>query len=324
MCRVLFLGSWVAVSVAGAAAFQEDFAIDPLAHGWRIFGNTNLFQWDSTHQNLAITWDSSQTNSYFQLPLGTIVARDDDFSVALDLRLDDIAAGIRPGKSSTFELAFGLQNAAEAESTNFFRGNGNNSPNLVEFDFFPNTGFKATIWPAFWSTNSVLNYNGSSDYTIMDLPVGVWLHLSLDYTASNATLVTAITTNGVSVGSVHPVPLSGNFTDFRVTAFALESYSDAFQSGVPGSLLAHGVVDNVVVTAPPAPIQELRGYLSNGTWQVQFLSRSNWLYTLEQTADLISWTAASAAGWGNGTNLVLEDTNALAAQSFYRVRAERP
>jgi hypothetical protein len=83
-------------------------------------------------------------------------------------------------------------------------------------------------------------------------------------------------------------------------------------------------VDNVVVTAPPPPIQELLGYLTNGTWQVQFLSRSNWLYTLEQTADFVSWTAASAVGWGNGTNLVLQDTNALAAQSFYRVRAERP
>src|ERR1700742_4573962 len=77
------------VSVAMATTNTEDFASDPSQNGWKTFGASNLFQWDSTNQNLAVTWDSSQTNSYFYRPLGTILAVDDDFSVEFDLNLTD-------------------------------------------------------------------------------------------------------------------------------------------------------------------------------------------------------------------------------------------
>jgi hypothetical protein len=110
----------------------ENFSANPLQNGWQIFGNTNLFQWDSTNHNLAVTWDSSQTNSYFYHPLGTVVTRNDDFSVAFDLRIDDAAIG-----GYGFELAIGLFNLADATCPNFFRGTGYDSPNLVEFDYFP-------------------------------------------------------------------------------------------------------------------------------------------------------------------------------------------
>ena len=58
--------------------------------------------------------------------------------------------------------------------------------------------------------------------------------------------------------------------------------------------------------------------------QAQFISRSNWLYTLERTTDFKSWTDVSSATSGNGTNLFLPDTNARADKAFYRVKAERP
>lgn len=308
-----------------AATFQADFATDPLAHGWQVFGDTNLFQWNVTNQNVAITWDSSQGNSCFQMPLGTIVTRDDDFSFALDLRLDDVSAGIDPGKPSTFELAFGLQNSVSAEKTNFFRGNARNAPNLAEFDFFPDTGYGPTVWPAAWSTNSAPNYNGPSDYTILDLPLGVVMRVSVDYSASAGVLTTTIATNGTPLASVHPVPLSPGFTDFRLGTFALESYSDAGQSGpLPGSILAHGAVDNVVITAPPPPVAEVSGAFTNGSWQLEFLSRIHWLYTLERTTDFQSWLAVSATVDGSGTNLVLQDSQPPVASACYRVRAERP
>ena len=102
---------------------------------------------------------------------------------------------------------------------------------------------------------------------------------------------------------------------------AVSSYSDANSWG---SLLAHGVVDNFVVTIPPPPVQNLSGSFSNAVWQAQFISRSNWLYTLERTGDFQSWTNVSAAMTGNATNLFLQDTNPPASRAFYRVRAERP
>ena len=84
------------------------------------------------------------------------------------------------------------------------------------------------------------------------------------------------------------------------------------------------MVDNVVVTVPPPPVQAVCGALTNGIWQVQFISRTNWVYILERTGDFQSWTPVSAAASGTGTNLVLLDTNAPAPTAFYRVSAQRP
>src|SRR5439155_11928540 len=151
------------------------------------------------------------------------------FSLAFDLELMDIAGGVDPNKPSTFELALGFLNLVDAAKPNFFRGNGAESPNLVEFDFFPDTGFGPTIWPSMWSTNSRLNYNGAGDYSILPLPTGISMRLTMSYTASNATLATSITTNGVPIGTLNNVKLSPSFTDFRTGAFAIESYSDAGQ-----------------------------------------------------------------------------------------------
>jgi len=323
--KVLVLAAiWTMAAATGrAATLTENFATNPLGRGWQIFGDTNLFLWNAADQNLSVTWDSSRPNSYFYLPLGTILNRQDDFGLELDLKLTDIAGGVDPNKPSTFELAFGWINLLDATRTNFFRGNPSGSPNLVELDFFPNTGFGPTIWPSIWSTNSSPNYNGSWDYTLMDLPTGVVMRISLSYTASNQTLTTAITTNGVSIGPINAVTNSPTFTDFRVGAFAVASYSDAGQDPqYGGSLLAHGVLHSVTITVP-LPVENLAGRFMGDHWQVQFLSRTDWLYTLERTADFQSWTPASAAIGGNGTNLVLPDTNALSAGAFYRVRAER-
>src|SRR4051812_46074569 len=88
-------------SFAGAATIVENFNSNPLNDGWKIFGDASLFQWDTTNQDLRVTWDSSQTNSYFYHPLGTILGTNDDFSVDFDLRLDDIGAG--PDGAFSFE-----------------------------------------------------------------------------------------------------------------------------------------------------------------------------------------------------------------------------
>ena len=62
----------LSVASASATTITENFASNPLAHGWKIFGDTNSFVWNSASHNLAVTWDSRRTNSYFYQPLGTI------------------------------------------------------------------------------------------------------------------------------------------------------------------------------------------------------------------------------------------------------------
>jgi hypothetical protein len=328
MKKVLFvslalaLASLSVLSVARAAVIAENFSANPLQNGWRIFGNTNLFQWDSTNHNLAVTWDSSQTNSYFYHPLGTILTANDDFSLAFDLRLNDAEAG-----GYGFELAIGFLNLAEATSTNFNRSTGDNSPDLVEFTYFPVTTYSdSTVWPVFVDTNSSFNWNGASDYAIYAPTFGDWYHIMMTYTVSNQTMVTTITnfeqTPGVTI--IDPLDLTNAnypFTDFRVDTISINSYQD---DGFGDSIFAQGTVANFVVTIPPLPIQNLIGAFSNGVWQVQFISQSNWLYTLERTVDFISWSDVSTSIGGNGTNLFFQDTNPLTDRAFYRVRADRP
>jgi hypothetical protein len=118
--------------------------------------------------------------------------------------------------------------------------------------------------------------------------------------------------------------LSGTFTDFRVGAFALASYSDAGQDPqYGGSLLAHGSVDNVELTLPPVPVQNLVGGFVSNRWQVTFTSRTQWLYKLERSTNLIDWAVVSAAGIGNGSSLTLSETNGAVGNAFYRVNASR-
>src|SRR5690349_147415 len=113
-----------------AAIVHEDFSSPPQNRGWVLFGDTNLFHWSPTNQNLQVTWDSSRPNSYFKLPLQTILGRQDDFSAGFDLLLSDVMGGTSPQKPSTFQLAIGFQNGAGAASPAFARGSGTNSPNL--------------------------------------------------------------------------------------------------------------------------------------------------------------------------------------------------
>ncbi len=306
-----------------AVTLTENFSTNPLATGWKIFGETNLFQWDPTNQNLRVTWDSSRANSYFHRSLGTILATNDNFALSFDLRLSDIAIGVNTNKPFTFQIALGFLNLANATNANFIRGSGFQSPNLVELDYFPDSGFGATISPTIISSNQVYANGGFSfpfELTPNDL-----FHVAMNYTASNQIMKTLMTKNGAAFGPIADVYFGTNFTDFRVDTLAVSSYSDAGQDpGFSGSILAHGVVDNFVVTVPNPPIENLAGGFTNHFWQMQFNSRTNFIYVLERTTDLQAWTTASSTAQGNGGALVLQDTNSILEKAFYRVRADRP
>ncbi len=173
---LLFLWGLVAASIGGAATLSENFSANPLQNGWEIFGDTNLFHWDALNQNLAVTWDSSQTNSYFYHPLGTILARDDDFSLLFDLRLNDVET-----TGYGFEITVSLLGITSATSTNFDRGAGINpakgARNVVEFDYFPAPD-DGTISPTIISSNNQFA-------TVFDYPLqltnGVLFHIAMTY-----------------------------------------------------------------------------------------------------------------------------------------------
>lgn len=321
-----------------AATFTEDFSSDPLQNGWKTFGNTNLFQWDSTNQDLAVTWDSAQTNSYFYHPLGTIVARDDNFTIGFDLFLNDINSGNEPGKTSAQAIGIGFFNFAGATSNDFGRGIYGQAANLAEFSYFP-TGyfdFGGTLFPSLPTTTPTFVSSDGFSYAptsfsgyVLELPTNQWIHVAMAYTAANQTMTMVLTTNGTLFAQLPDLVLSdanssqfGATNDIRVDTFSINSYSSAGDDF--DSVLAHGFVRNIAVTVPPPPVQNLAGAISNGFWQAQFSDRTNWLYTLQRSTDLLNWSDASDAVPGADTSLSITDTNALTDKAFYRVRATRP
>ena len=213
--HLLLLWCGVGISIGEAASLQEDFASDPAARGWNVFGQTNLFQWNRTNQSLQATWDSSQRNSFFYRRLGTVLTKSDDFSLVFDLRLRDIVVGVDADKSSTFELAVGFLNLAGATSANFERGVGIDAAsgprNLAEFDYFPDSGFGATISPTIVSSNNqfAVGFNFP-----LELKPGNWFHVTMTYTGDNRTLATVMRRDGQPFGPIQEVKLDAGFTDF--------------------------------------------------------------------------------------------------------------
>src|SRR5205085_2660964 len=111
------------------------------------------------------------------------------------------------------------------------------------------------------------------------------------YTASNQTASVNIAATNGQPGQLPDLVLdaANGFQpsdDFHVDMVSVTSYSSTGDDY--DSILAHGVVDNVVITLPP-PVQNLRGGFVNGAWQVQFSDRLNWNYTLERTTNWASW-----------------------------------
>jgi hypothetical protein len=308
---------------------QEDFSTDPVARGWQASGETNLFQWDPTNQNVQVTWDSSRSNSYFCLPLGTTLAKDSDFSVAFDLELSFFRAGVNPDKPYIFPLSIGLMNPTKATQPTFARGTGADSPDLVEFDFFPDPGGDWTYGPSITPVVvDSIGTNPATDWAYgfagLSLTTNDLYHVVLSFTASAQALHTTITRNGEAFGPVLDASLGPGFQDFQVDHVAICSYSDANQPpDFSGSILAYGAVDNVVVTMPP-PVTGIVGGPGTNGWQVAFHSRSDWNYILERTTDFRSWTPASSATPGNGTILVLQDSSPPADKAFYQVHAQQP
>jgi hypothetical protein len=218
------------------------------------------------------------------------------------------------------------------------RGGWGSAPNVVEFDYYPWGYFiyagqyydsPAAAFPAFNAGNDpyIISPNLVSPYNF-ELPTNQLIHVTMAFTASNQTVFTTITTNGILVQLPDLVLNStnnsnfGDSDDYRVDVFSISSYSSigAYES----SVLAHGIVSNLVVTVPPPPVQNFTGNPAGHLWQGQFTSRTNWLYTLESSTNLTTWTNASSTVSGNDGALLLSDPNPPAGNAFYRVRADRP
>lgn len=308
--------------LAAADQITEDFASDPAARGWQASGDTNLFSWNAQAQCLDVTWDSSRPNSYFAHPLPRTLSRADSFRLGFDLRLADIVGGSSPGKPYAFQIAVGLIRQADATRDNFYRGSGMDSPNLFEFDYFPDTGFGATVAPTIISGQ--MQFASSFNFPVELTPNDLF-HVELRFDAAAKTLKTSLTKNGEAYGDLKDAVLGASFDDFAVDQLAVCSYSEAGQMpDFAGSVLARGQVDNLAFELlSPAPIH-LVGRWVAGQWQVEFDGQAGWTYELQATTDFKEWRAAGtltpvAAGAAH-----IVDTAPGATLGCYRIKATPP
>jgi hypothetical protein len=313
----------VALVPAAGAIFTEDFSEPP--GDWELW-NPGAFRWDETAGNLAVTWDSRETNAFFYHKLPFALTRQDAFAVEFTLRLEDVQVGINPGQNSTFPLCVGFLNMADATRTNFFRGSGVNATtgprSIVEFSYFPDDGFiDATIGPIIASTNNQIAVSHTHP---VELTPGEIYRIKMAFDPVAQILSTTILHESAAYGGpIRPLNYTTNFGDFRVDRFSINNYSDAGQSPpqFAGSLLAHGVVDDVVITFPEPPVSNIAMSRSGNAWVVTFTARAGWKYTLERATDFLSWEQITSQ---SGTDGVLELRDETAStQSFYRVRADR-
>jgi hypothetical protein len=308
------------VCTSRATVIMERFTNDPAMDGWQVYGDTNLFQWDSTNLNLDVTWDSTQTNSYFFHYLDKAYSKTNDFVLTFDINMSDMTVGVTANEPYSFEIALGLINTSIATNSAYFRGYGY-FPDIVEFDYFPDDGQGdgPSVDPLIISSQT--NYSGGGFTYPLQMQTGTLYHVYMYYTATNQTLSTTMAADGQPFGPVENAYLGGGFDDFQEDAISINSYSDGGQDpDFSGSILAHGIVSRLAFVSP-VPVASV-AFPALGT--VQFSSDTNWVYTLEQAGDFQTWTAATPTVRGNGTNLTLQATSLPSDKAFYRVRADLP
>jgi hypothetical protein len=312
------------VDAAGVSVF-EDFRGDPVVNGWRVFGQTNLFRWNSTNQNLEVTWDSSQSNSYFYKRLGRTLTRDDEaFSIYFDLRMRDIAIGTTTNKPYTFQVAVGLLNLQQATNAGFLRGTGFDSPNLFEFDYFPDSGFGATIAPTIISSN----HQFATAFILKEITTNDLFRIEMRLGEGGGRVLANILRNGQPYDS-QVFFFSTNFGDFSVDTVAISSYSDEGQfPDFAGSILAHGTVDNVMVSTREG-VQldvDFSGRFENGNWRMDFDTMPGWQYSATRTEDFVGTfpVPGIVVGTNYGRGTIIHTNPPTSGRHFYRVVGERP
>jgi hypothetical protein len=298
------LGLAVANTSPGAG-WTEGFDADPRDRGWSNWGDPALFEWRAENQALRVTWDSSRPNSYFYRPLPRTLCSGDSFRIAFDLTLDDVRIGTTPGKPYTFELAAGLINLANATNANFLRGVGIDAQrgprNLIEFDYFPDSGFGATIAPTVVSSNNQF----AASFNIHELKPGVRYHVELEYSGFTRRLVTRVRHPGGELTPIGDVILDAALPDFNVDALAIASYSDDGQTPpeFAGSIRALGWVDDIDLETADAPEGALAARRGATGWELWTFGKLGHAYRLQHSSNLVRWLDAGERRSGSGCAL---------------------
>jgi hypothetical protein len=291
----------------------ENFSVNPLDNGWAAHGDESLFEWDAEGGALTVTWDSEKPNSSFYRPLGLTLTEADTFVFAFDIEFDEVKAGHLDGQPYTFEVALGLINSKSAKADGLSRGTGSDSPNLVEWDYFPDTGFGATISPAIASSKSQF----AAGFTFpAALSAGKQYSVRMEYDPGERTLKTFVLENGKAWKEIQSVKLQDDFSGFAVDAFSISSYT---AKGTESSLFATGTVDNLAIAVARSQPRIVGARLVDGQWRARTFAFDAAGYLLERSANLNDWHAVGNGVRVDGFYLQLTDEEPPDGDGFYRL-----
>ena len=274
------------------------------------------------NHNLAVTWDSSQSNSYFYHPLETTLGKADAFTVDFDIQLNSLHW------TNTFQLAVGLLNISDAVDPGFSRALGY-SPNIFEFNYFPDSG------DGFGDPDVAASMTDDTD-SITSFPNFYFIYDTRPMIPRHELPCDADARGGRGIDQRDGFHERASLYHDAVVLFRAHrripsryDFHQQLQRGGPGSRLRrvpararHG--GQFRRHAARAGAQLYAGGFTNGVWQTRFTTYTDTHYTLQRSTNFMSWSDVTASVAGNGDILFLSDTNAVADKAFYRVRADKP
>ena len=291
----------------------EGFSVDPLVSSWVVHGDESLFEWNAEAGVLAVTWDSEKPNSGFHRPLGLVLTEADAFAFTFDIALDEVKVGHLDGQPYTFEVAVGLVDIESAKGDGLSRGTGSDSPNLVEWNYFPDTGFGATVSPAIASGKSQF----AAGFTFpAALAAGEKYSVRMEYDPGERTLKTFMLENSKAWKGIQSVKLQDDFSGFAVDAFSISSYT---AKGTESSLFASGTVDNLAIAVDRSQPRIVGARLIDGQWRARTFGFAAADYLLERSADLHDWQPVGNGVRSDGFYLRLIDEQSPDGGGFYRM-----
>ena len=280
----------------------------------------DAFAWDEAAGNLRVTWDSEQPNGFFHLPLPTTLTDVDDFEMWFDVTLESLGVGFDSGSIYAYEvLSVGFINRGMAFSEEFRRTNASRSPNILEFDYFPDTGFKDTV--AIVAVDSESRYANPSHNFPLTLATAVAHSVSIVYSAEDRTVRTTMTVAGEPFGTIKDVvlPTPDRFAGFSFDAFSISVYQD-FTSW--GWMTATGTIDNVRLLLPDPPELELEVASAGDSLMVRFEALAGWRFQVQRSEDLGEWTDVGHPVIGVGQPVELAGIRPN-GEGFFRLRLNR-
>ena len=316
---LLLVGAWTVSTPAWAMERVEEFDQDPTQHGWEAVGVAELFQWESGAGTLRVHWDSSRSNSFFVLPLGTTLSTADPFAFEFEITLDSVGPRVSE-RPSILQVAAGLVRRDLLPDGMPARLAGS-ARDLVEWDWFPASdipGFGESpdvISPAVFGDGGSRAFSFDNYFNPGD---GATWRVRMTNDPVRRIVETQLWRNGIEQGPVNPVRLTGAFGDALVDSFAVINWSEAPTR--LDSLEAVGHLDHIRLQFPDPPLGAVT-LQSQGV--VAFNGAVGWTFTLLASGDLSHWTELASTPGTGGTMVLGDPRDGVYATQFYRVRADR-